>query len=222
MPGVVLGGLLATVMRTGGDAAIAVAVVVGSSGGVGSLVVHELGHARAARHVGGVAVRKIVVSPLGAATHLEGAYARGRAQLLVAAAGPAASLALAAALAVVAALGLPAVLSLSILLLALMNVAVALVSLIPIRPLDGYKILLGLAWMIHGSEDHAAKALSAWGGRAFAAAIVGVVGLAAAEPAIACCAAAVLAVVRVETWAKVGVRRARRRPVVLSPSLENG
>jgi hypothetical protein len=69
------------------------AAVIGGLAGAASLVVHELGHVRTARRVGGARPTVVSLMSLGAATRFEGAHRNGREQARVAACGPAASLA---------------------------------------------------------------------------------------------------------------------------------
>ena len=66
------------------------AAVLGGVGGAVSLVVHELGHVRAAQRLEGVTPVRISLIWMGAGTHFEGAYRNGRDQARVAIAGPAA------------------------------------------------------------------------------------------------------------------------------------
>ncbi len=77
---------------------VAMAALVGGIGGTASLLVHELGHVRAARRSAGIRSAAVSLIWLGAATRLEGRYESGREQARVAIAGPRASFALAAAL----------------------------------------------------------------------------------------------------------------------------
>jgi Zn-dependent protease len=130
------------------------AAVIGGLGGAASLVVHELGHVRAARRVGGARPTVVSLMSLGAATRFEGAHRKGREQARVAAGGPAASLALAVVLLVVAfvAVPLPQGLRYAAFGLALLNILIACLNVLPVPPLDGHKLLVGLAWWLAGSE----------------------------------------------------------------------
>src|SRR5882724_5063093 len=74
---------------------IPAAAAVGAIGGTASIIVHELGHIRAAGKLTGIQPVGISLIWLGATTRLEGAYASGRDQARVAIAGPRASLGLA-------------------------------------------------------------------------------------------------------------------------------
>jgi Zn-dependent protease len=149
-----LGGLFAEIGARAGFSVV-LAAVVGAIGGTLSLVFHEFGHARAASRLHGIRPVAVSLVWLGAATKLEGAYQRGRDQVRVALAGPLISFAI--AFAIVPALFIPMASGLrdQLLTLIFLNVALALVSLIPANPLDGYKLLVGLLWSALGTEAKA-------------------------------------------------------------------
>jgi Zn-dependent protease len=142
------------------------AAVLGALGGTASLIAHELGHVRAARKVIGLQPVSISLIWLGAATRLEGAYASGRDQARVAIAGPATSFALALLLMPILFTPIPKSAKGLILTLALLNVAIGALSLIPANPLDGYKLIIGLIWSLIGTESSARRLIrrvaSAW------------------------------------------------------------
>jgi Zn-dependent protease/CBS domain-containing protein len=132
-----------------------------------SLLAHELAHAVVARRHG-VQVQSIVLWVLGGVAQLQGDSPHPRAELEVAAAGPAVSFGLAASGAVVA--GLLGVLGLSPLLVAAVawlagiNVLLGLFNLLPAFPLDGGRILRAALW--HRWRDRArATAVAAKVGR---------------------------------------------------------
>lgn len=154
LPLLAFGGIFAAMCRGGGAQAAVVAAAVGAVGGALSLVVHELGHVRAARRTRDVRARRIVLIWGGAATYFDGAYRSGREQARVALGGPAASLALMLVTAAAVPLA-PAGSRYAVLLLALLNLLIALLTLIPVAPLDGYKLVSGLAWSLLGSEERA-------------------------------------------------------------------
>ena len=131
------------------------AAVLGGLGGAASLIVHELGHVRAARSLNGVRPVRVSLLWLGAGTKFEGAYRNGRDQARVAVAGPLASLAFGFALLVAALMPMPRPAQYGLFGLAILNVAIAAVSLLPVYPLDGYKLLVGVLWRICGSEGRA-------------------------------------------------------------------
>src|SRR5688500_7702032 len=137
---------------------LATALLLGGIGGTASLLVHEFGHVRAARQVAGIHSASVYLMWLGAATRLEGEYSSGREQARVAIAGPRASFTFALALAPLAFLPLPHAFQ-AALLLAGLNVAIAVLNLVPASPLDGYKLVKGLLWAATGSEQGAQRAI---------------------------------------------------------------
>lgn len=135
---------------------LSAAATVGAVGGTASLIVHELGHALAARRVREVRPLGVSLIWLGAATQLEGRYARGRDQLKVALAGPAASFATAVLLSPLIELPIPREARLLLEALIVLNIALGVLSLLPASPLDGYNAIVGLLWSGLGSQ-HAAQ-----------------------------------------------------------------
>lgn len=188
-------------------APVAGAALVGAIGGTASLVAHEIGHLVAARRIGGVRPIGVSLIWLGAAARLEGAYERGSSQTRVAIAGPATSFLLAVALVPVLHLPLTPGLKQLVLLLLLFNVAVSAANLIPVSPLDGHKVIVGVLWSMLGSEWAARRLI-----RRFALAWVGLELLAASsllveKPALG---ATVLSIAAGVYGQKLFVRRTRR------------
>jgi Zn-dependent protease len=136
---------------------IAPAAALGAVGGTASLIAHELAHVRAARKAQGLRPVGVSLIWLGAATRLEGAYTSGRDQARVAIAGPIASFGVALSLLPMLFLPIPAGLKDSILMLLALNVVIGVLSLIPAKPLDGYKLIVGLLWSALGSEAAARR-----------------------------------------------------------------
>ena len=136
---------------------VGLAALLGAVGGTGSLLVHELGHVRAARRVDGIHSAAISLIWLGAATRFEGGYASGREQARVALGGPKASLTFALALAACCLTPAPFAVKEMLLAVALFNVLLGLVNLVPAYPLDGYKLVVGLLWSATGSEGKARR-----------------------------------------------------------------
>ncbi len=136
---------------------LAAAALLGGVGGIVSLIVHELGHVSVAKRLAGVRPKKVSVMSLGAAAHLEGSYRNGREQARIALGGPEASFAFALALAVPIFLPAPTGLKVGALGLALLNLGIGGLSLLPIHPLDGHKLLVGLVWLAVGSEERARR-----------------------------------------------------------------
>jgi len=64
------------------------------------------------------------------------------------------------AVALLALLPVPLPLQKAVLLLALLNVALGLLNLVPAAPLDGYKLVLGLLWSATGSERRARRTIA--------------------------------------------------------------
>jgi Zn-dependent protease len=131
--------------------------LLGGIGGVVSLIVHELGHISVARRLSGVRPEKVSVMSLGAAAHFEGSYRTGREQVRMALGGPEASFAFALALSLPVFFPAPGWLKVGALALVLLNVAIGGLSLLPVHPLDGHKLIVGLAWSVVGSEEKARR-----------------------------------------------------------------
>ena len=134
---------------------------------LGSLLAHELAHALVARHKG-VQVRSITLWVLGGVTELDSQATTPAAELQIALAGPATSVA-AAAVFCAAALGTArvhglAVVTAALLWLAAMNVLLAVFNMLPGAPLDGGRVLKALAWHRHGDQARA-ESLAAQAGR---------------------------------------------------------
>jgi Zn-dependent protease len=139
-----------------------------------SLAVHEMGHAVAARRAG-LAVARITFSFVGGTSEVVGTIRHGREEFLIGAAGPCASLvaALGAALAHVLLVetigpGLAATLAA---LVAVANLAIALLNGLPGPPLDGGRMLRGLVWSVSGRPE-AANVVVAWLGRRLGEAMI--------------------------------------------------
>ena len=206
VPVALLGGLFALI---GGETGIpiAAATLTGALAGPASLLVHELGHLRAARRAAGVSPVSVSLIWAGAATRFEGAYTRGRDQARVALAGPLASFALALAVIPLFYVPMPLGYKNLVVLLMLFNVAVGLVNLIPADPLDGHKLLVALVWCALGSEAAARRlirrAAVAW----LAVEALGAGALLVEEPALG---SAAIAVAASFFGQKLFVRRTRR------------
>jgi len=155
-PALVLGGLFAEIGARAGFS-VWLAAIVGATGGTLSLLLHEFGHARAASRLNGIRPVAVSLMWLGAGTKLEGAYQRGRDQVRVALAGPLMSFAIAFAIVPALFIPMPPGLRDQLLTLIALKVALAIVSLIPANPLDGYKVLVGLLWSALGTEARARK-----------------------------------------------------------------
>jgi Zn-dependent protease len=106
---------------------------------IGSVLVHELGHAWVASWFG-IGTREIVLLPIGGAAYLERAWVAPSVDAWVAFAGPAASLLLGLGLLALGEL----VPSTTATMLGLINVGLGLFNLIPAYPMDGGRVLRAL------------------------------------------------------------------------------
>lgn len=178
-------GLLFGVVAARAGVSPAVAFVVGAFGGSLSLIVHELAHVRAAKRY--TSVRPVAVSLgwFGAATRLEGRYASAGEQARVAIAGPTASFTFAASILLwMQILPIPLGAREIAIMLAVFNIGVGGMNLIPVSPLDGYKLLVALFWSKLGSEAAARRLLRRVGLALAAVEVPGTVFLTAEKPAI--------------------------------------
>ncbi|GAA1598291.1 MULTISPECIES: site-2 protease family protein [Kribbella] len=134
---------------------------------VASLLVHELAHALTALRFR-VPVQRITLWMLGGVSVLDGDPETPRGAFLIAAAGPAASLGL-GGLGVGGGLLLRArehsLLEMSVLWLAVMNLALCVFNLLPGVPLDGGRVLRALLWHRYG-DPRKATAVAAVAGQA--------------------------------------------------------
>jgi len=126
---------------------------------LGSLLAHELAHSIVARR-NGMPVTGITLWLLGGVAQLGGPMPSAGAELRVAAAGPATSVALGIGFFLVAVAGAASGLVSHLLVsaiggLAFVNIVLAVFNLIPARPLDGGRILAGALWAIHGDQHRA-------------------------------------------------------------------
>jgi Zn-dependent protease/CBS domain-containing protein len=127
---------------------------------LGSLVMHELSHAIAARRLAGVEVEEITFWLFGGIARIRGELPTPRLQLLVAGIGPLTSLALGAvfwgAAVLLANLGAGSLIAGTALWLGVMNGTLALFNLIPGSPLDGGRVLHAILWRLRGDRTRAA------------------------------------------------------------------
>ena len=141
-----------------------------------ALLAHELAHSLVARRYG-VPVTSITLWALGGVSELGGEPLTARADLRIAAAGPATSVVaglIFGGLAVaVHAAGGPGIAVAALGWLAVMNIFLAAFNLLPGAPLDGGRILRAVLWMRHGDRVRAAKSAAA-AGRVIGAVLVAV------------------------------------------------
>lgn len=172
----ILGGDVLPAMAPGGAPAEYWAVAIpGALLFVVALLAHELAHAFVARRKG-VPVRSITLWALGGVAELGGDSPSASADLQIAAAGPATSLAAGVVFAGVAVaigwFGGPLIAVAGLWWLAVMNGLIAVFNLLPGAPLDGGRILRAALWQRHGDRLRAARA-AAGAGRVLGALMVG-------------------------------------------------
>jgi Zn-dependent protease len=123
----------------------------------GSIIVHELGHARIALSHG-VPIRSITLFIFGGVARMAGEPPTPQVELRIAAAGPVTSFLLAALFAAVRFIAEDAVLvAAPATWLARINLTVALFNLVPAFPLDGGRVFRALVWRWTGSLDRATQ-----------------------------------------------------------------
>ncbi|WP_229401848.1 M50 family metallopeptidase [Micromonospora okii] len=134
---------------------------------LGSVLLHELGHALTARRHG-IGVRGITLELLGGYTEMERDAPTPRVDLLVSLAGPAVSAVLGVA-AVAATLALPdgTLANQLAFQLAVSNVIVAVFNILPGLPLDGGRALRAAVWALT-RDRHTGTEVAGWVGRAVA------------------------------------------------------
>lgn len=134
---------------------------------LGSVLLHELGHALTARRFG-IGVRGITLELLGGYTEMDRDAPTPRIDLLVSLAGPAVSLVLGLA-AVVTTLALPdrTLLNEVAFQLAVSNVLVAVFNVLPGLPLDGGRALRAGVWAV-SRDRHLGTEVAGWCGRVVA------------------------------------------------------
>ena len=142
---------------------------------LGSLGAHELAHALVARR-NGVGVRSVTLWMLGGATELAGDPPSAGADLRIALAGPAASLAAGGVFlgagAAIGAAGGPAIAAAAATWLGVMNGILALFNLLPGAPLDGGRVLRAALWRHYHDRERAERG-AARAGRVLGAIIIG-------------------------------------------------
>jgi Zn-dependent protease len=141
---------------------------------LGSVLLHELGHALTARRYG-IGVRGITLELLGGWTEMDRDAPSPRVDGLVSLAGPAVSLVL-GGIGTLAALALPdrTVIGQIAFQLAASNVIVAVFNVLPGLPLDGGRALRALIWALIKDRNRATE-VAGWAGRVLALGTGGVV-----------------------------------------------
>ncbi len=134
-----LAALLVGGRLLGSGPAAAASLILLGLGLFGSVLLHELGHALAARRFG-IRTRSITLYPFGGIAALAGEPRGPAAELLIALAGPAVNFGLAALSLPLAAAGFPGAGS-----FAALNLAMGIFNLAPAFPMDGGRVLR--AWL---------------------------------------------------------------------------
>jgi len=146
-----------------------------------SIVFHETAHSLVARHYG-MPIGGITLFIFGGVAEMNSEPGRPREELLMAGAGPVASLLLAAMLillfGIVAASDGPASVGGVLWYLAMLNFALALFNLVPAFPLDGGRIFRAILWWWRGDIDWATR-IAAGAGSLFGILLIvlGVIGV---------------------------------------------
>lgn len=185
---------------------------------LGSVLLHELGHALTARRYG-IGVRGITLELLGGYTEMERDAPSPRTDLVISLAGPAVSAVLGVA-AVAATLALPdrTLLHQLAFQLAVSNVVVAIFNLLPGLPLDGGRALRAVIWSAT-RDRHLATEIAGWVGRVVALGTALVVTLLTVWAVLAPLALPLVLLVAATLWRGAGqsiriARMSRRFPLV--------
>jgi Zn-dependent protease len=185
---------------------------------LGSVLLHELGHALTARHFG-IGVRGITLELLGGYTEMDRDAPSPRVDLLVSLAGPAVSLLLGLA-ATAAAIALPdRTLPYQLAFqLAASNIIVAVFNILPGLPLDGGRALRAGVWAAT-RDRHLGTEVAGWSGRAVAVGTAALVALLTGLGVLAPLALALMLLVAFTLWQGAGqsirvARLSRRFPLI--------
>ncbi|MFF3239081.1 M50 family metallopeptidase [Micromonospora sp. NPDC002931] len=185
---------------------------------LGSVLLHELGHALTARRYG-IGVRGITLELLGGYTEMDRDAPSPRVDLLVSLAGPAVSAVL-GAVAVAATLALPdrTLANQLAFQLAVSNVIVALFNILPGLPLDGGRALRAAVWAVT-RDRHRGTEVAGWVGRAVAVGTAALVALFTLTGDLAPLALPLMLLVAFTLWRGAGqsirmARVSRRFPLI--------
>ncbi|MEU5549898.1 site-2 protease family protein [Micromonospora sp. NPDC047793] len=185
---------------------------------LGSVLLHELGHALTARRFG-IGVRGITLELLGGYTEMDREAPSPRVDLYVSLAGPAVSAVL-GVIAVAAMLVLPdrTVADQLAFQLAASNIIVAVFNILPGLPLDGGRALRAVIWAVTRNK-HAATEVAGWAGRILAVGTALLVAVLYAMDVLSLLALPLTALVALTLWHGAGQsirmsRIGRRLPLV--------
>ncbi len=159
--GLVLLGMAAQLLIAHPDLAVVTSVAMAAAGSAtffGSVLLHELAHALTARSRG-IEVGQITMYLLGGATDTDASSQTPGDELVVAIVGPLTSMALAVLLGLGAVLAGPSGEPLPDLLgsLAVLNLLLAAVNMIPGLPLDGGRVVRAVLWAITRNPEQATR-----------------------------------------------------------------
>ena len=135
-----------------------------------SVLVHEASHALVAKRFG-LPVSSITLHFLGGMTAIEGESRNPREEFLIAVVGPLTSLAVGAASWLLFLVMPNGLLEVAVGLLALANLFIGALNLIPGLPLDGGRVLKAAVWKVSGNP-HRGTIAAGWGGRLTAVAVL--------------------------------------------------
>jgi Zn-dependent protease len=136
-----------------------------------SVLLHEASHALMAQRYG-LSVRSITLHFLGGVTEIDGEAATPRQEFGVSVVGPLTSLTVGAVFGALYFVVPDGLLRLAVALLAVTNLIVGAMNLLPGLPLDGGRVLRAAVWQASG-DPHRATIVAGWGGRVCAVVAVG-------------------------------------------------
>lgn len=131
-----------------------------------SVLLHEMSHAVAAKRFG-IPVHSITLSFFGGATEIEGEASRPKEEFIIAVVGPVTSILVGVVLLPFAYVIDGGVLQLAVGGLAVTNIVVGVLNLLPGLPFDGGRVLRSAIWAVTGSR-HRSTLIAGWCGRGFA------------------------------------------------------
>ncbi|WP_408635587.1 site-2 protease family protein [Phytohabitans suffuscus] len=185
---------------------------------LGSVLLHELGHALTARRYG-IGVRGITLELLGGYTEMDRDAPTPKVDLYVSLAGPAVSLVL-GVVATVATLALPdrTLVNQLAFQLAVSNVVVAVFNSLPGLPLDGGRALRAAVWAL-SRDRHLGTEVAGWVGRAVAITTAAAVALLTAAGVLSTFGLVFMLLVAFTMWQGAGqairvARISRRFPLI--------
>ena len=136
-----------------------------------SVLAHEASHALMARRYG-LPVSHITLQFFGGMTSIEGEPDSPRQEFWISVVGPLSSLAVALVSFLASLVAPGGLIGLALSGLALTNLFVGIINLVPGLPLDGGRILKALVWGVSG-DTHRGTIVAAWGGRVVALLAIG-------------------------------------------------